>query len=50
MSIINFLELKETLKSKSMQKLEKLELKRDAIHRKLAKLGDFTRGTISVNY
>lgn len=33
-----------------MKKLEKLELKRDSIHRKLAKLGDFKRGTISVNY
>ena len=33
-----------------MKKLEKLELKRDSIHGKLAKLGDFKRGTISVNY
>ena len=33
-----------------MKKLEKLEIKRDSIHRKLATLGDFKRGTISVNY
>ena len=33
-----------------MKKLEKLEIKRDSIHGKLATLGDFKRGTISVNY
>lgn len=33
-----------------MKKLEKLEIKRDSIHGKLAMLGDFKRGTISVNY
>ena len=33
-----------------MKKLEKLEIKRDSIHGNLAKLGDFKRGTISVNY
>ncbi len=33
-----------------MKKLEKLEIKRDSIHKKLATLGDFKRGTISVNY
>ena len=33
-----------------MKKLEKLETKRDSIHGKLATLGDFKRGTISVNY
>lgn len=33
-----------------MKKFEKLEIKRDSIHGKLAMLGDFKRGTISVNY
>jgi hypothetical protein len=33
-----------------MKKLEKLEAKRDAIHGQLVNLGDFKRGTISVNY
>lgn len=33
-----------------MKKLEKLEAKRDSIHEQLVSLGDFRRGTISVNY
>ena len=33
-----------------MKKLEKLEAKRDSIHGQLVNLGDFKRGTISVNY
>ena len=33
-----------------MKKLEKLEEKKDSIHEQLVSLGDFKRGTISVNY
>lgn len=33
-----------------MKKLERFEAKRDSIQKKLVSLGDFKRGTISVNY